>query len=220
MEKVYVVPGTYLVRMAGDENHYPSLDTEVVVEAGEPITIWLNCNNGELPEVSVPEGSSITVSPDPDDPHVLQISGLACGDLLPPTTDPALLNADFLGWFTYSGKYDFNTPVTMSTTLTAGWKPSSIAFKLPNSTTSIGESAFEGLPMTSVELPPNCATIYPGAFKNCTGLKQIVIPNPKIIIYSGAFDGCSGVQVFAPASSYAKYLCTEDNGFVFIETVG
>lgn len=212
METVYVMPGTYLVRMIGDENHYASPDTEVTVGTGEPITIWFDTNSGGHAELTAPADSTITVESDPDG---FLVSGLACGDILPELA-LTLQDANFLGWYRDGKTYDLNTPITMPTTLTAGWAPEAITFKLPAGTTTIGENAFEGLPMSSVELPAACAEIYPGAFKNCTQLKQIVIPNPDIRIYSGAFENCSGVYVFAPEASNARYLCTEQNGFVHI----
>ena len=61
--------------------------------------------------------------------------------------------------------------------------------------------------------------IFSGAFKNCSQLKQIVLPNPDIHIYPDAFENCSGVYVFAPEGSNARYLCTEQNGFVYITDV-
>ena len=89
----------------------------------------------------------------------------------------------------------------------------------PTALNGIGENAFEGLPMSSVELPAACAEIFSGAFKNCSQLKQIVLPNPDIHIYPDAFENCSGVYVFAPEGSNARYLCTEQNGFVYITDV-
>ena len=215
MEKVYVRPGTYLVRMVGDENHYASPDTEVTVGIGEPITIWFDTNSGGHAVLTPPADSTITVESDPDG---FLVSGLSCGDVLPELA-PTLQGVNFLGWYADRKIYDLNTPITMPTTLTAAWKPESITFKLPADTTIIGENAFEGLPMISVELPAACSEIYPGAFKNCTQLKQIVLPNSDIHVYSGAFENCSGVYVFAPAASNARYLCTEENGFVFISDV-
>ena len=212
MEKVYVRPGTYLVRNAGDENHYPSPDTEVTVGTGEPITIWLDTNSGGHAELTPPAGSTITVESDSDG---FLVSGLACGDTLPELV-PTLQDTSFLGWYRDGKTYDLNTPITMPTTLTAGWTPKTITFKLPAAVTSIGENAFEGLSMTSVELPPDCVDIYPNAFKESAALKQIIIPNTQVHIYTDAFDGCSGVYVFAPANSNAQYLCTAGNGFIFI----
>ena len=215
METVYVMPGTYLVRMVGDENHYASPDTEVTVGIGEPVTIWFDTNSGGHAVLAPPADSTITVESDPDG---FLVSGLSCGDVLPELA-PTLQGANFLGWYVDGKIYDLNTPITMPTTLIAAWTPEAITFKLPADTTKIGENAFEGLPMSSVELPAACAEIFSGAFKNCSQLKQIVLPNPDIHIYPDAFENCSGVYVFAPEGSNARYLCTEQNGFVYITDV-
>ncbi len=215
MEKVYVVPGTYLVRMVGDENHYPSPDTEVTVGTGEPVPIWFDTNSGGHAVLTPPAAGTITVESDSDG---FLVSGLACGDILPELA-LTLQNTTFLGWYRDGKAYDLNTPITMPTTLTAGWKPEAITFKLPAGTTTIGANAFEGLPMSSVELPAVCAEIHSGAFKGCAQLKQIVIPNPEIKINTAAFEGCSGVYVFGPKDGNASYLCTEQNGFVYVTDV-
>ena len=199
-EKVYVEPGTYLVRMAADENHYASADTEVTVEQGPFITVSFDVN-----------GSKSTFE---------DVTGLVCGDQLScPESDPTMPDAVFLGWFYMGETYDFNLPVNHSITLTAGWAPESISFRLPDGTTMIDEAAFEGVPMTSVEIPASCEWIYPDAFKNCTGLRQVRFLSSETRITATAFDGCSNVYVFAPSDSLAKYLCTEDNGFIFVADV-
>ncbi len=199
MEKVYVRPGTYLVRNAGDENHYPSPDTELVVEAGPMITVFFNSNGGSA---------------------IGDAEGLACGDKLPlPKTAPTMPNAIFLGWYADGKRYNFDTPVTMPFTLTAGWAPKTIDFRLPAGTTDIETSAFEGVPMKSVEIPADCVWVYPDAFKNCAGLKQVRILSAETKFTPTAFSGCTDVYVFAPADSNAQYLCTADNGFVFVADV-
>lgn len=126
--------------------------------------------------------------------------------------------ATFLGWFYWGKPYDFNSTVGFDMTLTAGWAPKSIDYKLPSGTTEIGEAAFEGTPLKSVEIPANCTFVYPDAFKDCAGLKQISIRSASTNFSPTAFSGCSNVYIFAPGESGARYLCTEDNGFVFVET--
>ena len=199
MEKVYVEPGTYLVRMAADGNHYASPDTEVTVAEGPFITVYFDLN-----------GSKDTVA---------EVTGLACGDLLPrPKADPTMPDATFLGWF-YRGKaYDFNSPVSFDMTLTAGWAPKTIDFKLPDGIKNIEYSAFEGGTMKSVEFPAGCEWVYPDAFKDCAALRQILIRSSDTSFTPTAFDGCRDVYVFAPGDSLAVYLCTEANGFIFVET--
>jgi hypothetical protein len=197
-EKVYVEPGTYLVRMASDENHYASPDTEVTVAEGPFITVYFDLN-----------GSKDSMA---------EVTGLACGDLLPrPTSNPTMPDASFLGWFKQGEAYDFNTPLSFDMTLTAGWAPTSIDFKLPAQTANIETSAFEGVPMKSVEIPAGCQWVYPDAFKGCAALKQVLVNSADTKFTPTAFDGCSNLYIFAPEDSLAQYLCTEENGFIFVK---
>lgn len=198
MELANVEPGTYLVRMAADDNHYASPDTTVTVAAGEPITVSFDLNGSE---------SAI------DD-----VTGLVCGDLLArPAADPTMPDANFLGWFYMGSPYDFNAPVTQSITLFAAWAPAAIDFKLPAETVNIEDAAFECVPMKSVEIPTGCVSVYDEAFKNCTALRQVLILSPKTQFSASAFNGCENLYIFAPEGSNAADLCTLETGFVFVE---
>lgn len=199
MEKVYVEPGTYLVRMAADDNHYASPDTEVTVAEGPFITVYLDLNGSK---------------------DVLEdLTNISCGDQIQrPATDPTMPNATFLGWF-YKGKpYDFNKTVNFDMNLTAGWAPNPVAFKLPSGTTEIGEAAFEGAAVETVEIPASCQSVLSDAFKNCASLKQVIVLSVDTEFDPTAFSGCKGVYIFAPGDSPVRNLCTEDNSFVFVET--
>ena len=72
--------------------------------------------------------------------------------------------------------------------------------------------------MKSVEFPAGCEWVYPDAFKDCAALRQILIRSSDTSFTPTAFDGCRDVYVFAPGDSLAVYLCTEANGFIFVET--
>ena len=199
LENVYVEPGVYLVRMAADENHYASPDTEVAVAEGPFITVYFALN-----------GSKDTLE---------DATGLSCGDLLPrPKTDPTMPDAVFLGWYSKGKPYDFNTPLGFDTTLTAAWAPKTIDFKLPAGITRIEDSAFESVPAKSIEIPASCQWVYPDAFKGDTALKQLRILSADTRFTPTAFSGCKDVYIFAPGESAARYLCTEENGFIFVET--
>ena len=65
---------------------------------------------------------------------------------------------------------------------------------IPNSVTSIGESAFEYCSrLTSVTIPNSVTSIGGFAFDGCSGLTSVSIPNSVTFIGSNAFSGCSGL---------------------------
>ena len=79
---------------------------------------------------------------------------------------------------------------TATNTLVAGCKKTII----PNSVTSIGQSAFcdcHGL--TEITIPNSVTSIGVFAFKGCSGLTSITIPNSVTEIDVNAFGACSGL---------------------------
>ena len=65
---------------------------------------------------------------------------------------------------------------------------------IPNSVTSIGNSAFSGCSgLTSVTIPNAVASIGSWAFYNCSGLISVTIPNSVTEIGNYAFSSCSGL---------------------------
>ena len=68
------------------------------------------------------------------------------------------------------------------------------SIELPNSVTSIGNSAFSGCSgLTSVTIPDSVTSIETGAFQGCSGLTSITIPNSVTTIGNYAFGGCSSL---------------------------
>ena len=79
---------------------------------------------------------------------------------------------------------------TATNTLIAGCKNTAI----PNSVTSIGDSAFSGCSsLTSITIPESVTSIGESAFYYCTSLTSITIPNSVTSIGNYAFSGCSGL---------------------------
>ena len=65
---------------------------------------------------------------------------------------------------------------------------------IPNSVTSIGQSAFPGCSgLTSIEIPDSVTSIGIEAFSGCSGLTSVTIGNSVTSIWEAAFFGCSGL---------------------------
>ena len=87
---------------------------------------------------------------------------------------------------------------------------------IPNSLTSIGNSAFSGgSNLTSVLIPSSVTSIGNGAFFGCSGLTAITIPNSVTSIGDYAFSHCSGLTSVTIGNSvtsigrYAFYNCSK-----------
>ncbi len=65
---------------------------------------------------------------------------------------------------------------------------------IPNSVTSIGNSAFRNCSgLTSVTIPNSVTSIGGHAFYNCSSLTSVTIPNSVTTIGDSAFSGCTGL---------------------------
>ena len=64
---------------------------------------------------------------------------------------------------------------------------------IPSGFTSIGDSAFAGTAITSIELPDGITKIGEWVFKNCTSLQTVKMSDNVKSIACGAFEGCSSL---------------------------
>lgn len=70
--------------------------------------------------------------------------------------------------------------------------PQFTSITLPNSLTTIGESAFYGAnKLESITIPDGIGQIAPYAFASCTSLTSVTLPNSLTTIGNYAFNGCS-----------------------------
>ncbi len=77
------------------------------------------------------------------------------------------------------------------------------AFSLPASLVSIGDEAFEGTSIVSVDLPETVTTVGDEAFARIPSLRMIRIPASVTHIGQNAFAGSRQVTVTASRGSYA-----------------
>jgi hypothetical protein len=69
------------------------------------------------------------------------------------------------------------------------------AYTIPNSVTSIGDSAFYYCPsLTSITIPNSVTEIAYGAFSGCSSLTSIDIPDGVTSIGNSAFSGCKSLK--------------------------
>lgn len=88
-------------------------------------------------------------------------------------------------------------------------------YYIPNSVTSIGDSAFgDCISLTSITIPDSVTSIGDTAFGGCTSLTSITIPNSVTSIGGGAFWGCTNLKSITIPNSVtsiggsAFYGCT------------
>jgi hypothetical protein len=79
-------------------------------------------------------------------------------------------------------------------------------YAIPNTVTTIEESAFQGCStLTTVTIPNSVTTIEYSAFLNCTSLTSATIPNSVTGIWWQAFYNCTSVTNFSVDAANAVY---------------
>ena len=88
---------------------------------------------------------------------------------------------------TYSGK-----PVIIGSAFAGNTKITSVV--IPNGVTIAAGAFKDCTALTSVTLPEDLEYIPQSAFENCTALKNIVLPKSVTSIYTAAFAGCTALE--------------------------
>lgn len=83
---------------------------------------------------------------------------------------------------------------------------------LGDNITEIGESAFEGYPISSLTLPSKLVSIRKNAFKDCPHLKKLSLPDSLEIVEEGAFATKCELIISASAETLARI--SEQKGYV------
>ena len=95
---------------------------------------------------------------------------------------------------------------------------------IPNSVTTIGESAFQNTSLTSITIPNNVTSIGNNAFYACRGLTSVTIPNSVTSIGNNAFQTCDGLTniislaTTAPTISNSTFQAIKTGGTLTVPT--
>lgn len=91
------------------------------------------------------------------------------------------------------------------------------AFVLPAGVTEIEAYAFDGdASIKTVEIKSGCKSIGPYAFRNCTNLTKIRLPQ-NCEIGANAFSGCESVLVYGKEGSPAETYCKNHSNCMFVK---
>ena len=82
---------------------------------------------------------------------------------------------------------------------------------IPDSVTSIGDSAFSFCGLTEITIPDSVTSIGDNAFYNCSGLTEITIPDNVTSIGDYAFYDCTNLTIYGYTGSYAETYAKEND---------
>ena len=91
---------------------------------------------------------------------------------------------------TYDSRDNSNAIIETATNTLVSGQANTI---IPQSVTTIGDSAFGGCGITSVNIPSSVTAIGDGAFYGCGSLASVNIPSSVTAIGSQAFSGCNSL---------------------------
>jgi hypothetical protein len=116
---------------------------------------------------------------------------------------------------TRSSNGDFDTGVTFDTI--PNGMHNIVSIVLPNTTvTTIGQNAFRNCTsLMNITIPDSVTIIGVSAFQGCTGLISVTIPDSVTTIDFGAFQGCTGLMSATIGSGV-----TTINGAAFLNCIG
>lgn len=107
-----------------------------------------------------------------------------------------------------------NSDFTIEKGVLTKYSGSGGAVTIPDSVTSIGESAFERCAsLTSVTIPNSVTTIDYGAFWGCSGLTSVIIPDSVTQIGVFAFASCTSLTDISVSKGNANY--SSQDGVLF-----
>lgn len=100
-----------------------------------------------------------------------------------------MFSNEYIHWFYIGG-----STVVLSSKATCLVKVNNVIFMEHSECTEIGEKAFYGDSITSINLPPTIKTIGSNTFAYCDRIDSITIPQLVESCGYGAFNGCTGLM--------------------------
>ena len=188
-----------------------------LVDKADAATASVAANNRIYDGTAIP---LVTVTGEPTGGtmyYAVTTENTAPADTLYTTSIPSKTDAGtYYVWYKTVGDANHNDSAAACVTVRIFVSFGTPTIRLPSAIKQIEESAFEGLPVTIVEIPSDCQSIGKWAFKNCASLTQIRIP-AGCALGTDVFDGCALVYVFGVAGCPAEVYCQSHENCIFIK---